>query len=87
LITLLANQAYLTTAQFYVPESQLDKYETILGFYKKLAAEVPAFSKQLKSEYIDEVNGCDYCPKKELLKVNPEKWLLRMTKGDMEDTD
>lgn len=87
LITLLANQAYLTTAQFYVPESQLDKYDTILGFYKKLAAEVPAFSEQLHKEYIDEINRCTSCNKTKLLKVNPEKWLLRMTKEDMEDTD
>ena len=87
LITLLANHAYLTTAQFYVPESQLDKYDTILGFYKKLVAEVPAFSEQLTQEYIDEVNGCGDCPKKELLKVNPAKWLLKMTKEDMEATD
>jgi len=87
LITLLVNQAYLTTAQFYVPESQLDKYDTILGFYKRLAAEVPAFSEQLNKEYIDEVKRCTNCNKTKLLKVNPEKWLLRMTKEDMEDTD
>jgi hypothetical protein len=87
LITLLTNRAYLTTAQIYIPESQLDKYDTILGFYKRLVREVPAFSEQLNNEYIGEVKRCMGCNKKELLKVNPEKWLLRMTKEDMEDTD
>jgi len=83
LIALLSNEAYRTTAQFEIPEAQIDKYETILDFYKKLLKDVPSFATQLDEEYTKEINGCVDCDKTKLLKIKPSKWVPKMKKEDM----
>jgi hypothetical protein len=79
----LSNEAYRTTAQFEIPEAQIDKYETILDFYKKLLKDVPSFATQLDEEYTKEINGCVDCDKTKLLKIKPSKWVPKMKKEDM----
>ena len=81
--TLLDNNAYKTQHLFDIPEAQINKYDMILGFYKKIIKDMPTISKYLKAEYRGEINDCEDCPKKELLKINPAKFLSKMTKEDM----
>lgn len=75
--SLLENDAYKTTREFKIPASQMDKYDMILGFYKRIFTDIPSLRGYLNAEYEGEVVD-DY-----LLEADPYKVLMSMTKADM----
>ena len=75
--SLLENDAYKTTQKFKIPESQTDKYNMILKFYKRIFTDIPSLRGYLKAEYEGEITD-DY-----LLEADPYKVLMKMTKADM----
>lgn len=85
LIQLLENDAYRSNQIFSIPDEQIDKYNMILKFYKKLFTDIPNMSIYLSAEYNGEVSDCDDCPSDKLLNINPSDFLLSMTKNDMVD--
>ncbi len=75
--SLLENDAYKTTQKFKIPTSQMDKYDMILKFYKRIFTDIPSLRGYLKAEYEGEITD-DY-----LLEADPYKVLMSMTKADM----
>ncbi len=75
--SLLENDAYKTTQKFKIPESQTDKYNMILKFYKRIFTDIPNLRGYLKAEYEGEVSEDN------LLEADPYKVLMSMTKADM----
>lgn len=75
--SLLENDAYKSAREFKIPASQMDKYDMILGFYKRIFTDIPSLRGYLNAEYEGEVVD-DY-----LLEADPYKVLMSMTKADM----
>jgi hypothetical protein len=75
--SLLENDAYKTTQKFKIPESQTDKYNMILKFYKRIFTDIPNLRGYLKAEYEGEVSEDN------LLEADPYKVLMSMTKAYM----
>ena len=80
---LLENDDYKTTDVVDIPNVQINKYDTILGFYKRILRDVPNLSEYLIAEYVGEIENCSECNQTELLKIRPDVFLLGMTKVDM----
>jgi len=80
---LLENDDYKTTDVVDIPNVQINKYDTILGFYKRILRDVPNLSEYLIAEYVGEIENCSECKQEELLKIRPDVFLLGMTKVDM----
>lgn len=83
LINLLKDSAYKNVKIFDIPDEQIDKYNLILMFYKKLFNDIPNMSIYLSAEYNGEVSDCDDCPSNKLLTIDPSVFLRSMTKNDM----
>lgn len=75
--SLLENDAYKSAREFKIPASQMDKYDMILGFYKRIFTDIPNLRGYLNAEYEGEITD-DY-----LLEADPYKVLMSMTKADM----
>ncbi len=80
---LLENNAYKTTGVVDIPNAQINKYDTILGFYKRILRDIPDLAEYLIAEYVGEIENCSDCRQAELLKIRPDAFLLGMTKADM----
>ena len=80
---LLENDAYKTTEVVDIPNAQINKYDTILGFYKRILRDIPNLAEYLIAEYVGEIENCSDCNQAELLKIRPDDFLLGMTKADM----
>ena len=80
---LLENDAYKKSAVVKIPETQINKYDKILGFYKRIIRNIPNLSEYLTAEYVGEIQDCVDCPQEALLNVDPVKFVLGMTKADM----
>jgi hypothetical protein len=72
--------------EFEIPETQIEKYGMILGFYKRIFKDIPTLKNYLKFEYDGEIID-NFGDDSDFLKKNPAKILMEMTKKDMEDTD
>ena len=75
--SLLENDAYKSAREFKIPASQMDKYDMILGFYKRIFNDIPSLRGYLKAEYEGEITDDN------LLEADPYKVLMSMTKADM----
>lgn len=80
---LLENNGYKTTGVVDIPKAQINKYDTILGFYKRIISDIPNLAEYLIAEYEGEIENCSECRQDELLKIRPDTFLLGMTKADM----
>lgn len=80
---LLENDAYKKSTVVKIPETQINKYDKILGFYKRIIRNIPNLSEYLTAEYVGEIQDCVDCPQEALLNVDPVKFVLGMTKADM----
>lgn len=69
-------------AEFEIPDKQIDKYDMILQFYKRAFNDIPTLKEYLKNEYKGEIID-NYGKTSTLLKANPAKILMAMTKADM----
>lgn len=69
-------------AEFEIPDKQIDKYDMILQFYKRAFNDIPTLKEYLKNEYKGEIID-NYGKTSTLLKANPAKILMAMTKSDM----
>ena len=76
--SLLSNRV----AEFEIPDNQIDKYDMILRFYKRAFNDIPTLKEYLKNEYEGEIID-NYGKTSPLLKANPAKILMAMTKSDM----
>lgn len=76
--SLLSNRV----AEFEIPDNQIDKYDMILRFYKRAFNDIPILKEYLKNEYKGEIID-NYGKTSPLLKANPAKILMAMTKSDM----
>jgi hypothetical protein len=76
--SLLSNRV----AEFEIPDNQIDKYDMILRFYKRMFNDIPTLKEYLKNEYKGEIID-NYGKTSTLLKANPAKILMAMTKSDM----
>ena len=75
--SLLENDAYKSAREFKIPASQMDKYDMILGFYKRIFTDIPNLRGYLNAEYEGEVSEDD------LLESDLYEVLMKMTKKDM----
>jgi hypothetical protein len=80
---LLESDDYKTTEVVDIPNAQINKYDTILGFYKRIVRDVPNLAEYLIAEYVGEIENCSECNQTELLKIRPDAFILGMTKADM----
>ena len=78
--SLLSNNS--TNEEFEIPDKQIDKYDMILRFYKRVFNDIPILKEYLKNEYEGEIIE-NYGETSPLLKANPAKILMAMTKSDM----
>ncbi len=72
--------------EIQIPETQIEKYDVILGFYKRIFRDIPSLKNYLKPEYVGEITE-NYGKKSTLLKANPEKILMEMSKEEMENDE
>ena len=72
--------------EFEIPATQIEKYDMILGFYKRIFKDIPTLKNYLKFEYEGEIID-NFGDDSDFLKENPAKILMEMTKKGMEDTD
>lgn len=72
--------------EIQIPETQIEKYDVILGFYKRIFRDIPSLKNYLKPEYVGEITE-NYGKKSTLLKANPEKILMEMSKEEMENEE
>ena len=72
--------------EIQIPETQIEKYDMILGFYKRIFRDIPTLATYLKQEYVGEITE-NYGGKSTLLKANPDKILMQMSKEDMENEE
>jgi hypothetical protein len=70
--------------EFEIPETQIEKYGMILGFYKHIFKDIPTLKNYLKIEYEGEIVD-NFGDDSKLLEENPAKILMEMTKSDMEN--
>jgi len=80
--SLLKDNSYKTVTEFEIPDKQIDKYDMILKFYKRIFADIPNLRKYLKFEYEGEIVA-EYDDDCVLLNANPQKVFMSMTKNDM----
>jgi hypothetical protein len=68
-----------------MPSKQIDKYDIILEFYKKIFTDMPELIGNLDSEYAGTINDLpiEEKGKKQLLAYKPFDLLTSMTKNDM----
>jgi len=89
LLQKIKKSEYVQNIHFEVPESQLDKYDMLLQFYKQIFNDMPELRDNLKTEYeaeIMESRGPSAPASKEkesFLSVDPADLLLSMTKYEM----
>lgn len=72
--------------EIQIPETQIEKYDVILGFYKRIFRDIPELKNYLKPEYVGEITD-NYGKKSTLLKAIPDKILMQMSKEDMENEE
>jgi hypothetical protein len=89
LLEKLKNNVFVHDVSFEIPEDQLDKYDMLLEFYKKIFADMPELISNLQTEYCGELakaNGPE-APKKNqkkaMMQMNAVELLLGMSKHDM----
>lgn len=86
---MLQNGKYLRDIAFDIPETQLDKYDMLLAFYKQLFTDMPELQENLRVEYEGEIlesrgpNRLKKIEKEALLQVDPVEILLGLTKYEM----
>lgn len=72
----------IVTQEFTIPETQNDKYDMLLTFYKRIFTDIPTLKKYLKNEYTGEIID-NFGEDSSLLKADPVKILLTMVPSDM----
>ena len=89
LLQKLKNNEYTQNLQFEIPETQLDKYDMLLSFYKQLFTDITELHENLRIEYVGEIMNArgPYAPKKiekeEFIKFDPIDLLFDMCKYEM----
>jgi hypothetical protein len=85
LLQVLNNNDYEENKEYKMPSKQIDKYDIILEFYKKIFTNMPELIGNLDSEYTGTINdlNIEEKGKKQLLAYKPFDLLISMTKNDM----
>jgi hypothetical protein len=91
LLEKLKNNEYKTDITFVIPETQLDKYKMLLGFYQQLFRDLPELGDNLRAEYKGEVSDTlgayssnqDAALTNTLLTYDPVHVLANMTAEDL----
>ena len=89
LLSMMQNGSYLRDNAFDIPETQLDKYDMLLAFYRQIFTDMPELQENLRVEYEGEIlesrgpNRLKKLEKEALLQVDPVEILLGLTKYEM----
>lgn len=85
----LQNNEYIESLEFEIPESQLDKYDMLLDFYKQIFTDICELHDNLRVEFVGEItnargpNAPKKIDKEAIAGFDPVALLLDMTKYDM----
>lgn len=88
LLQVLQNSSYEANIEYIMPKKEIDRFDIILNFYKKIFTDMPALQENLKVEYTGTINDSssfEESLKFELLSYNPVDILMNMKKEDMQE--